>query len=99
MIVADDISPGVSLNLEVVPGASRSEIAGWLGEALKVRVSAPSEQGKANATVEELLARNPGLPRSAVAIVGGHGSIRKTVQIAGMDAAAVRKKLAKPDHE
>ncbi len=42
----------MKLDLKVVPKSSRDCIAGWLGDALKVRVRAPAERGKANAAVE-----------------------------------------------
>ncbi|MGH2901193.1 MAG: DUF167 domain-containing protein, partial [Solirubrobacteraceae bacterium] len=44
------------LSIKVVPGSSRDDVAGWLGETLKVRVSAPAERGRANAAAETLLA-------------------------------------------
>ncbi len=79
--------------MKVVPGASRDEVAGWLGAALKVRVTAPPERGKANAAVEELLAEALGLPRGSVRVVAGHGSPRKSVEIAGLDEAEARRRL------
>lgn len=79
----------------MVPGASRDGIAGWLGDALKVRVSAPPEKGKANAAVEGLIAAALGVPRSDVSIVSGHGSARKIVEIDHMDEVQVRKRLGK----
>ena len=51
----------IRLQLKVVPGSSKDEVAGWLGDALKVRVGAPAERGRANAAVEKLVA--PGRPR------------------------------------
>jgi uncharacterized protein (TIGR00251 family) len=82
------------LQLKVVPGASRPGVVGWLGEALKVRVAAPPEGGKANAAVVELLARSLGLRADAVRIVSGHGSPRKTVAIDGLAVDEVRRRLA-----
>ncbi|MCI0342942.1 MAG: DUF167 domain-containing protein [Planctomycetales bacterium] len=81
------------LEVKVVPGASRDEVAGWLGAALKVRVTAPPERGKANAAVEELLADALGLPRRSVRVVAGHGTPRKAVEVAGLDAAEVARRL------
>jgi uncharacterized protein (TIGR00251 family) len=79
----------------VVPGASRDSIAGWLGDALKVRVSAPPEKGRANAAVESLIAAALDVPRSDVRIVSGHGTARKIVEIDRMDEAQVNQRLAK----
>ncbi len=79
--------------MKVVPGASRSDIAGWLGEALRVRVAAPPERGKANAAVEALLCDRLGLAGGQVKIVAGGASPRKTVQITGLSEAEVRRRL------
>jgi uncharacterized protein (TIGR00251 family) len=82
------------LELKVVPGASRTGIAGWLGETLKVRVAAPPERGKANAAVEALLADALGVPSRALRIVAGHGSARKVLEIDGLSQDDVRLRLA-----
>ena len=80
------------IQVKVVPKASRDEIAGWLGDRLKIRVSAPPERGKANAAVEKLLAETLGLPPSAVRVVAGATTPLKAVEI---DAAedVVRARL------
>jgi uncharacterized protein len=84
---------GTRLAVKVVPGASRNGIAGWLGDTLKVRVTAPAEQGKANAAVEALLAEALGLPRDRVRIASGTASPRKVVEIAGLSESEVRSRL------
>jgi uncharacterized protein (TIGR00251 family) len=86
--------PVTRLSLKVVPGASGSGIAGWLGDRLKVRVQAPAESGRANTAVRELLATALGLPASSVVIVAGGASPRKTVEISALSAAEVRERLA-----
>jgi uncharacterized protein len=67
-----------------VPRAARDEIVGWLGGALKVRVAAAPEAGRANAAVEALLAAALGIRKSAVRIAAGHGAARKRVDIGGL---------------
>jgi hypothetical protein len=81
------------LRVKVVPGSSRNEIAGWLGDAVKIRVKAPPEKGKANAAVLDLLARQLGLSTTALAIISGHSSPSKIVAISGMDDEAIRKAI------
>ena len=81
------------LKVKVVPGASRDEIASWLGDALKVRVSAPPEKGKANKAVCKLLAKQLRLSKGAVTVVQGHGSAHKRLQIEGIDQATLRARL------
>jgi uncharacterized protein len=85
----------IKLQVKVVPGSSRSSIAGWMGETLRIRVTAPPERGKANAAVEELLAQVLELARDRVRIVSGHGSPRKLVEITGVDAVELRRRLEK----
>ena len=79
---------GISCRLKVkaVPGASRSEIVGRLGEALKVRVAAPPEGGKANREILELLAEKLGLPATGVTLVSGAASAAKVVALRGVTA-------------
>ena len=81
------------LKVKVVPGASRTEIVGRLGEALKVRVAAPPEGGKANQEVVALLAAKVGLPFAAVSVVSGHASASKVVAFQGLDEVALRARL------
>jgi hypothetical protein len=83
----------VRLRIKVVPGASRDGVDGWLGEALKLRVRAPPERGKANAAVVRLLADVLGLAPGDVEVLSGHGSPRKVVGIEGLSEAEVRGRL------
>jgi uncharacterized protein (TIGR00251 family) len=79
--------------VKVVPGASRDAVAGWLGDALKLRVRAPPEAGRANAAVEALVATTLRVPRASVRIVAGTASPRKVVEIAGLADAEVRARI------
>ena len=84
------------LNIKVVPGASRDQIVGWLGDALKIKVTAPPENGKANEAVVTLLAKTLGARRDTIEIVSGHGSSAKTVDIAPMDNDVIKKVIGEP---
>jgi uncharacterized protein YggU (UPF0235/DUF167 family) len=86
--------PPYRLPVKVVPGASRDAIAGWLGDALKVRVTAAPERGRANAAACALIARALSLPRANVRIVAGDATARKLVEIEGLAEADVRERLA-----
>lgn len=81
------------ISVKVVPKASRDRIAGWVGDALKVCVTAPPERGKANAAVVALLAEALGMPRSAVRITAGETSPRKIVAIDGVDEKDMLSRL------
>lgn len=85
--------PGVLIAVKAVPGASRDQIAGVLGERLKVRITAPPEDGKANDAIRRLLAEALKLPISAVSIVSGHARPEKTVRARGIDAPSARERL------
>ena len=82
--------------LKVVPGASRSKVAGWLGDALKITVAVAPEKGKANAAIEKLLAGFLDLPLSQVSIVAGHTHPHKTIEVCGLDEAALVEMLQIP---
>lgn len=79
----------VTLAVHVQPRARKSEVAGTHGDALKVRVTAPPEGGRANEEVVRILADALGVPRSAVEIVAGHTSRRKRVRIRGVTVEQV----------
>lgn len=82
------------LPIKVVPGSSRNGIAGWMGDTLRVRVTAPAERGKANAAVETLLRDVLGLPSDGARIVSGRSSPRKTVEIVGLSESEARRRLS-----
>lgn len=74
------------LKVKAVPGASRSEVVGRLGEALKVRVASPPEGGKANREILGLLAARLGVSASGVTLVSGAASPAKVVELRGFTA-------------
>jgi uncharacterized protein (TIGR00251 family) len=82
------------LRVKVIPGSSRSTIAGWLGDTLRVRVTAPPERGKANAAVLALLSEVLGLSISKTRIISGDSSPRKVIEIVGLSESEVRRKLS-----
>jgi len=87
---------GVRLRLKVAPKARRNEIGGWLDEpdgakALKIAVTAAPEDGKANAAVIALLAREWGVAKSAISVVAGATDRRKIVEIRGPSAELMQR--------
>lgn len=85
---------GVVFTVKVVPGSSRTAIAGELDGMLKVKVSAPPEKGKANKSVIDFLAKKLGVRKNAVAIVRGQTNPVKTVQVDGISAGTAMNILA-----
>lgn len=81
------------LHIKAVPGARRDEIAGPLGERLKVRVSAPPEGGKANKAICALIAEALGVRAAAAVVVRGQTNPEKTIRIAGISAAVAAERL------
>jgi len=69
------------LQLKVVPKSSADRIWGWIGDRLKVQVTAAPERGKANEAVVELIAATLGVPRRAVRITAGAASPLKTLEV------------------
>jgi uncharacterized protein (TIGR00251 family) len=85
---------GVCLEIWVVPGAGRSEIVGLHDGALRVRVNAPAEAGKANQAAADLVARALGGRRGEV--TAGRAARRKQVLVRGVsekEAAARLRRL------
>jgi uncharacterized protein (TIGR00251 family) len=78
----------------VVPGSSRNQVVGWLEDTLKVRVAAPPEHGRANASLEQTLAHALGLSRRSVRVVSGKTSARKVVEIPDLSEAEIRQRLS-----
>ena len=81
------------LALKVIPGARRERIVGPLGDALKIAVAQPPEDGRANEAVVKLLATALGVPRHAVTLVGGFTSGQKLVRITGLTREELAARL------
>lgn len=77
----------------VSPGAARSELVGRHGAGWKARVAAPPERGRANRALVQLLAEALGVRREQVAVVAGHASRRKIVEVEGLEAPEVVRRL------
>jgi uncharacterized protein len=84
---------GTLLPVRVTPRASRAGVDGVADGALRVRLTAPPVEGAANAALIGFLAERLGLPKSAVTLVAGATSRRKTLHIAGLTPDEVRARL------
>jgi len=83
---------GVTVDLRVQPRARRAVIEA-IGGALKVQVTAPPEDGRANAAVIALLAEAWRLPKSSFDVVKGQASRAKTVRVSG-EPTAIAERVA-----
>ena len=81
------------LRLHVQPRAAHNQVAGLQGEALKLRLTSPPVDGKANKAVVAFLARLLDLPKSSLSLRSGLQSRTKTVLIENADEAQVRARL------
>ncbi|MFN2565794.1 MAG: DUF167 domain-containing protein [Gemmatimonadaceae bacterium] len=78
------------VTVRVQPRASRSEVVGLHGDALRVRLTAPPVAGAANAALVELIAAALGVPRRSVRIVAGARSRGKVVEVDGVGVENIR---------
>jgi uncharacterized protein (TIGR00251 family) len=83
-----------TLRLRVVPGARWPGVVGRHGEAWKVRVSAPAEDGRANDAVLALLAETLQVPRRDLVLAAGHSSRDKVVAFDGLTSETAETRLA-----
>lgn len=86
-------SKGVTLSCRVQPRASRNALSGILGESLKVALTAPPVDGKANAELCRFLADKAGLSRSCVQILSGETSRTKVILFTGIGLSLLKERL------
>ena len=94
MISIAEKDGAVVFKVRVQPRASRNELAGEYGDALKVRLAAPPVDGKANDACRRFLAGLFDVPLAAVEIVGGESSRDKRILVRGVTVEQVRSRLA-----
>src|SRR4051812_1159333 len=82
------------VRLRVAPGAKRASVVGRHGEAWKVRVAAPPDNGRANDAVVRLLAQTLDVPRESVTLVSGHTARDKIVELTGIELQQIERRLA-----
>lgn len=101
--ISDDGTP--ILRVHAQPGAGRTAVSGRYGDALKVRVAAPPEGGRANDALVKYLAELFGLKAAQVVLTGGAANRSKRFQISGLEGEEFRRLLqgaldgASPDRQ
>jgi uncharacterized protein (TIGR00251 family) len=93
MITVQESAKGIVFAVKVQPRARRNAITGVVGDALKLALTAPPVDGRANQAVVEFLAELFEIPRASVTITSGETSRNKVVRIAGMSKQAMERKL------
>jgi uncharacterized protein (TIGR00251 family) len=94
MIPAYENPAGVTFVVKVHPRARKNAVTGEVGDALKLSLTAPPVEGKANAACIEFFAKLLNVHRSSVTITSGHNSRRKVIRVAGLSAEELRKRLS-----
>ena len=94
MIPVHETPTGVSFAIKIHPRAKKNAITGELGDALKLAVTAPPIDSRANEACIEFLANLLDVPRSSVTIASGESSRRKVIRVAGLSADEVRRRLS-----
>ena len=86
----------IKLALKVIPGAAKTEIVGWLGNALKIRISALPQKGKANKRVIALIANTLEIDSRSIKMTHGQSSPHKLILISNIDQSVIDTKLGRP---
>jgi len=79
--------------VRVLPRASRNQVVGIFGNEIKVKLTAPPVEGKANKALQQFLAKKLGVPKTGVEIVSGRRSRVKSIRINGLSAGDVEEML------
>ncbi len=93
MIPLRESAGAVTFAVKMHPRARKNAITGEVGEALKIALTAPPVEGRANEAVVEFLAEILRVPRASVSIAAGQASRNKIVRVIGLTAAQVEERL------
>ena len=93
MIPIHENQSGITFAVKVHPRAKRNGITGEVGDALKVSLTTPPIEGRANEACIEFFAKLLKVPRSSVTIASGLTSRNKVIRVAGISAEELRKTL------
>ena len=93
MIPIKQSASGVTFAVRLRPRARKNEITGEAGDALKLSLTAPPLEGRANQACIEFFAKLLKLPRSSITIAAGQASRNKVIRVAGLSAEEVGRRL------
>ena len=94
MIAIQQHGDSVTFSVKVHPRARRERVAGVLGNALKLEITAPPVEGRANEACIQFFADLLKVPRSSVTIAAGNSSRNKVIRVTGISAARVQQALS-----
>ena len=93
MAVIQNSPAGVTFAVKVHPRAKKNAITGEVGDALKLALTAPPVDGKANDACINFFAKLLNVPRSSVTIAAGQTSRNKVIRVMGLSAEEIKKRL------
>jgi uncharacterized protein len=93
MFAIHESGQGITFAVKVHPRAKKNAITGELGDALKVSLTTPPVEGRANEACIEFFAKLLKVPRSSVTIASGQTSRNKVIRVAGISAAELRNRI------
>lgn len=93
LVYFHESATGTVFSAKLHPRAKRNAITGEVGDALKVSLTAPPIEGRANEACIEFFAKLLKVPRSSVTIASGQSSRNKTVRVEGLTSAEVRRRI------
>jgi len=93
MVTIHDTPSAATFVVKVHPRAKKNAITGAIGNALKLSLTAPPIEGRANEACIEFLANLLKLPRSSVTIASGQNSRRKVIRVVGLSAEEIRRRI------
>ena len=93
MVAIQNSPSGATFAVKVHPRAKKNAITGEVGDALKLALTAPPVDGRANEACIEFFAKLLNLPRSSVTIAAGLTSKNKVIRVSGLTARQVRDRL------
>ena len=94
MLPVKETERGLIFQIRVLPRSSRCEVAGVQGDALKIKITSPPVEGRANEECVCFLADRLGVRKSQVEIIAGHKAKKKTIVVSGLKKTDLLSSLA-----
>jgi len=93
LIPIQESASGVTFAIKIHPRAKKNAITGELGDALKLSLTSPPVDGRANEACIDFFAKLLKVPRSSVTIASGQSSRQKVIRVSGLSAEEIRRRI------
>lgn len=84
---------GISISLRVIPNSAQDRVIGYTDDFLKIKITAPPNENKANKHIIEYLSDIFGVPKSKISFISGEKSKLKRLLIVGISLEALNAKI------